>query len=340
MLQAFNADTQELDVDLLLLSAPTATYKGKLKRADVSGEALPDQNEVGESEPVVKAWVRISGEDIPEGRGFPASCTWPKPRYTPRSAAATTAWATRSSTASGNSSTKRSFGSSSAKALAACGFAFAATGVVRPGCGASAKPQAANGGSAMRRILVSVALGVLTVLSLAACGGEAVPSATRSTTAASPGEASPLAVAAVEGEQPIGGPLFKVIHVAPANPDAAPPNRKSMTDPVVVNDARFVVIDRIEVPSQREGVLLVIGTQLDEPWPWQLEEKVPADRLVIVKYGNVEKRYRRLKEGDIVKAGQSDRPDRQPAGAGRFRHEGRQDPRRHRRPGGHAQDAR
>ena len=54
----------------------------------------------------------------------------------------------------------------------------------------------------------------------------------------------------------------------------------------------------VSVPAQRDGVLLVVGTEIKEG------EKVPADRLVVVKVGGEEKRYLRLREGDTVEEGQ------------------------------------
>jgi hypothetical protein len=63
----------ELDVDLLWTSGPTHSYKGKLARNKISSEANPDQNDHSEQEPVVVAWVRVSGSDIPEGSQLPAT---------------------------------------------------------------------------------------------------------------------------------------------------------------------------------------------------------------------------------------------------------------------------
>jgi RNA polymerase sigma factor (sigma-70 family) len=54
----------------------------------------------------------------------------------------------------------------------------------------------------------------------------------------------------------------------------------------------------VHVPAQRDGVLLVVGTEIKEG------EKVPADRVVVVKIDGQEKRYRRLLEGDAVEEGQ------------------------------------
>ncbi|HVS37999.1 MAG TPA: sigma-70 family RNA polymerase sigma factor [Gemmataceae bacterium] len=54
----------------------------------------------------------------------------------------------------------------------------------------------------------------------------------------------------------------------------------------------------VHVPAQRDGVLLIVGTEIKEG------EKVPADRVVVAKIGGEEKRYRRLMEGDAVEEGQ------------------------------------
>jgi hypothetical protein len=56
----------ELDVDILLASEATRTYKGKLARNKISAEATPNKDDNNESEPVTLAWVRISGKDIPK----------------------------------------------------------------------------------------------------------------------------------------------------------------------------------------------------------------------------------------------------------------------------------
>ncbi len=61
----------ELDVDLLLASAPTSTYKGKLVRHRVAVEANPNRDDNNEAEPVILAWVRIEGPGIDEADRIP-----------------------------------------------------------------------------------------------------------------------------------------------------------------------------------------------------------------------------------------------------------------------------
>lgn len=61
---AANRNAAELDVDLLLQSAPTRTFLGKLARPQLAGEATVEPHGADDG-PVVRAWVRIDGPDIP-----------------------------------------------------------------------------------------------------------------------------------------------------------------------------------------------------------------------------------------------------------------------------------
>ena len=71
VLKAFVPRDKELDVDLLLASEPTSKYKGKLRRDRVAFQAETDRDAHDEPEPIVKAWVRISGDDIPDDYRIP-----------------------------------------------------------------------------------------------------------------------------------------------------------------------------------------------------------------------------------------------------------------------------
>jgi RNA polymerase sigma factor (sigma-70 family) len=57
-------------------------------------------------------------------------------------------------------------------------------------------------------------------------------------------------------------------------------------------------VNVVRIPSQREGVISFIGTEIKKG------EKVPPERIVTVKVGGKELKYRRLKVGDRVEAGQ------------------------------------
>lgn len=72
VLSAFEKNqNRDLDVDLLLMSAPTHVYRGKLSRNSVAGEANPNTEDTNESDPVVWASVRIDGPDIPKADQLP-----------------------------------------------------------------------------------------------------------------------------------------------------------------------------------------------------------------------------------------------------------------------------
>jgi hypothetical protein len=53
-----------LDVDFLLRSDPTLTYKGKLYRDRIAGEATPNKDDNNENEPYVLAYVRVDDPSI------------------------------------------------------------------------------------------------------------------------------------------------------------------------------------------------------------------------------------------------------------------------------------
>jgi RNA polymerase sigma factor (sigma-70 family) len=54
----------------------------------------------------------------------------------------------------------------------------------------------------------------------------------------------------------------------------------------------------VQVPSQRDGILLVVGTEIKDG------EKVPDDQVISVKVGGETRKYRKLREGDAVEEGQ------------------------------------
>jgi hypothetical protein len=63
----------ELDVDIVLMIKATDVFKGKLRRDRMSWIANPNKDAHDEPEPVVKAWVRISGNDIDEADRVPTA---------------------------------------------------------------------------------------------------------------------------------------------------------------------------------------------------------------------------------------------------------------------------
>ncbi|VTS08858.1 efflux RND transporter periplasmic adaptor subunit [Tuwongella immobilis] len=73
-LRAFstNDPNEYLDVDLIVTSVPTATYRGRLYRKYIGGEAVPNRDDHNESEPIVYAYVRINEPDMPDAEKIPA----------------------------------------------------------------------------------------------------------------------------------------------------------------------------------------------------------------------------------------------------------------------------
>jgi hypothetical protein len=62
----------DLDVDLLVRIDPTQTFKGKLAWGKIGGQAEPNRENEQDSEPIVLAYVRIDGDDIPEEYRLPS----------------------------------------------------------------------------------------------------------------------------------------------------------------------------------------------------------------------------------------------------------------------------
>jgi hypothetical protein len=74
VLQAYDyTKSNDLDVDIILRSSPTKTYRGRLSRAEVGGEATPNRDENNESDPVIIAYVRTTGDDIDASYHLPKS---------------------------------------------------------------------------------------------------------------------------------------------------------------------------------------------------------------------------------------------------------------------------
>jgi hypothetical protein len=66
VLEAFSRlKVDELDVDLLLSTNPTTCYRGKVHKDKVARQANPNRDDNNEPDPVVLAWVRLTGDDIP-----------------------------------------------------------------------------------------------------------------------------------------------------------------------------------------------------------------------------------------------------------------------------------
>jgi hypothetical protein len=70
--------TDRLDVDLLVRTEPTRTFKGILKRERIGGEATPQKDDNNEAEPVVTAYVSIDDREDAEGNEIPSEKLIPR----------------------------------------------------------------------------------------------------------------------------------------------------------------------------------------------------------------------------------------------------------------------
>jgi WD40 repeat protein len=114
-----------------------------------------------------------------------------------------------------------------------------------------------------------------------------------------PGDKSQSAPPArhVSGE-PMGGELLVQASPTAPLPGLRPNERRFASDPIVMPLGRLRLIDQEDVPSQRDGVVMFIGTEITDG------EQAPSYDLLEVQMGETKKRFRRLKEGDYVKADQ------------------------------------
>lgn len=136
----------------------------------------------------------------------------------------------------------------------------------------------------MRSLALSGLLGLL-ALSLGACNGSNDPGKGKGNAPGTPGQ--PNGKKLYEHKGKMGGSL---------------PHASSSSGPVadmlVVNDCHLAVIDRQDVPCQREGVVKFIGTEI------QAGEEVPPADIITIRVGKEDKKFRKLKPSDVVKGDQ------------------------------------
>jgi hypothetical protein len=71
--RAFETVGPELDVDVMFLSNTTTSYRAKLRKDKIASQANTQKDDNNETEPVVIAWARVSGDDIPADRLIPTN---------------------------------------------------------------------------------------------------------------------------------------------------------------------------------------------------------------------------------------------------------------------------
>src|SRR5262249_47871482 len=96
-------------------------------------------------------------------------------------------------------------------------------------------------------------------------------------------------------EPSIGPPLY--VPVVPSA-GAVPRKAERVNVPIVLPECRLTVMEKQDVPSQRDGIVPFIGGEIEAG------QEPPADQVIRVTLGGQEQRFRKLKEGDTVRAGQ------------------------------------
>ena len=74
--------------------------------------------------------------------------------------------------------------------------------------------------------------------------------------------------------------------------------RQFANDPIVIPLGRLRLIEQEDVPSQRDGVVMFIGTEITDG------QQVPTYDVFEIQMGETKRRFRRLKEGDPVQQDQ------------------------------------
>jgi WD40 repeat protein/biotin carboxyl carrier protein len=107
---------------------------------------------------------------------------------------------------------------------------------------------------------------------------------------------------AIETTEAAAVDIGKDLYAPPADFAAAPPARKFAlgADPVVIPESQLSCTEKVELPSQREGVILFIGTDVsDEEWA-----KLATELRIETRVRGEVQKFRKLREGDEVAAGQ------------------------------------
>jgi WD40 repeat protein len=129
------------------------------------------------------------------------------------------------------------------------------------------------------------------LLACAACEGRVIP------WGGSSGDDASQDTSAEGSSPPANVDIGKALY-PPRKAPGAGASASGGVDPLVIPDCHLAVIYKEEVPSQEDGVLKVIGTDVKPG------EVVPPDRLREVKIGDQVRLFRVLKEDDSVVEGQ------------------------------------
>jgi len=140
----------------------------------------------------------------------------------------------------------------------------------------------------LRRLLLAFVLG-MTVLGITACNGPTTkPTGSPDSSIEETYQSSP----------DVGDTLYKAESPPVLVPQ--PTEGQKLVDPIVIPDCRLTVFEKQDVPANKDGTLLFLGT---EATPEELA-KLTKDQIVVAKINGQEKKFRRLDRGDFVKENQ------------------------------------
>jgi WD40 repeat protein len=139
----------------------------------------------------------------------------------------------------------------------------------------------------LRRVFLSTSLG-LALLAITACNGSSGDH-----TAADDSDVPDTSYKDVKIDTYLYPPI------APKEqPQVAPVGSSPRPDPIVITDCHLNAFEKEDVPATQDGTLLFIGTEIKPG------EKVPDELLIEAPIGKETKKFRRLREGDVVDRGQ------------------------------------
>jgi WD40 repeat protein len=152
-----------------------------------------------------------------------------------------------------------------------------------------------------RRIALCAGLAVTTCTFVACDGGHVASTTLPRTGKEKPGEqaAARHAEADADGRARFGKALPDEVPGRSATPPPATQTAARFYDPIVIPEARLVPFQTEEVPSQREGAIQFIGTEITKDVKAPPGAEVKPDTL-----GDQARQYFELKEGKVVQADQ------------------------------------
>jgi WD40 repeat protein len=104
---------------------------------------------------------------------------------------------------------------------------------------------------------------------------------------------------ATQPDVPVSELLFEPAKIKPEEPAAAGTPSEGMVDRILIPECRLAVVNKEEVPTMHDGVILYLGTDLQKG-----EQAHPEWKFEPVAYGEGTVQMRPLKQGEFVQKGQ------------------------------------